>query len=1216
MSKKHSLQTVDSSHHNSGNDESRSFEEKQKKKNKTKNKKKEKEKSPSSKHKNKKKKKKGLLNKFKSRRENKKSRKQQLKAKKLEEKQKKKNKKKNSPKKGKENKEKLTKTNKESKKEAPNKDQNENVDSNKEINKPKNTEKHKHKNKRKEKQKQKEKRKENEKEMKKKRKEKKEKESEDQNLEQENNKEKEKNKGKEKEKEKNKEKEKEKEKNKEKEKEKEKNKEKEKEKEKNKEKEKEKDRKKEKGKEKENLKTKQKEEPKKESQKGSEPEDDENWTEITTKPTINPNKYKKNEQDLKKKSTTNNNNNEGDNEKDNDKDNNNKNNNINDNNNKDDHNGGDDDKDEKNDTEPSYKIDTRSRPRTRSRSRSRSRSKSSPRSRPTKSTPKPKSSPNKKPNHKSESDSNASVSDEFDSDEISETIQKKKKIKQKFLKEIEDLNLEEIKLAIKKLKFENNQLENQNMRGNLDLKLSQIQKRNRDKMSENEKMERKLEALKKKEEEWSQIIQEEESKGNKLITDGDLEELDLKIKQLQFEETKIDKENVRGNLQMKIRGANDRLRKKTQEVDKMDHQIIETEKMIKSITLDLQEEEEFDLEKKEKELEDLENELKGYQKKIRVLEFEKKNFQKKLDSLVSYSGKDRLINLKYQLSNKIRENNKLNNEIEDLKMQLKLEKRQQQNESNSNNGNDKSDSNVENDETQGRGKGNSNSKHGKNNNNNNNELFMFSDQKSSDLEDLFINESGTNQKMLKFQSENLMNTFSDVNAFFIDSMEKLSRRSITINNGGRLDSIETLNGLLQIPIGVEYFKEFLSQQLSQESILFWIEVDLFTRSRIEENLIEFSIGIYNKFIKENSLFEIEINHQTLKAIEGDIKNENYSFDMFDDAKEEIYRHLEKNFFPKFLKSDLFLEFQSKYKTDKNFLRIKDLKTGKIVANEKDNSALNIIYSRLSQIKDRNPLIISQKLIKSLIDMLHAHYSVSTEQIDCELVFQSIPFRRFLVATSELQNIDHSDIVNFNHLQKLSFWLNIYNTLILHGAIVNQIPTDKVSLLKFLQENKYKIGKYCFSLYDIKYGILLGNPNKKLKINNKYLLEKEITDSVKLLQKDKRVVFALVSLTSQSPIIKTYYPESINTELEETTKIFLSKNISIDKKNSKILLPLEIYTYSNLFGETIYQILEYVSQFLSKEDQSILLNEYNGYSVKYSRYKYFPVIEFDSNNQIL
>jgi len=51
-----------------------------------------------------------------------------------------------------------------------------------------------------------------------------------------------------------------------------------------------------------------------------------------------------------------------------------------------------------------------------------------------------------------------------------------------------------------------------------------------------------------------------------------------------------------------------------------------------------------------------------------------------------------------------------------------------------------------------------------------------------------------------------------------------------------------------------------------------------------------------------------------------------------------------------------------------------------------------------------------------------------------------------------------------------FWINVYNTLSLHGHIKQKYPL-KTSVLHFQASNKYYIGGYIFSLALIEHGIL-------------------------------------------------------------------------------------------------------------------------------------------------
>lgn len=79
------------------------------------------------------------------------------------------------------------------------------------------------------------------------------------------------------------------------------------------------------------------------------------------------------------------------------------------------------------------------------------------------------------------------------------------------------------------------------------------------------------------------------------------------------------------------------------------------------------------------------------------------------------------------------------------------------------------------------------------------------------------------------------------------------------------------------------------------------------------------------------------------------------------------------------------------------------------------------------------------------------------------IFFLFSFFKFQV---ELQNICYPG--------RLTFWLNIFHTMVLHlHIIMGGAPSNLFLRRAFFSHYKYKIGKYSYSLNDIQHGILRG-----------------------------------------------------------------------------------------------------------------------------------------------
>ena len=85
-------------------------------------------------------------------------------------------------------------------------------------------------------------------------------------------------------------------------------------------------------------------------------------------------------------------------------------------------------------------------------------------------------------------------------------------------------------------------------------------------------------------------------------------------------------------------------------------------------------------------------------------------------------------------------------------------------------------------------------------------------------------------------------------------------------------------------------------------------------------------------------------------------------------------------------------------------------------------------------------------------------------------FQEYKELTYLLADMDLQSLSHDE-------QK-AFWINLYNTLVIHAIIEGMLPIEKststFARLELYATASYKVGHFIFSLNDIENGILRAN----------------------------------------------------------------------------------------------------------------------------------------------
>ncbi|KAJ3444130.1 electron carrier/ protein disulfide oxidoreductase [Anaeramoeba flamelloides] len=397
-------------------------------------------------------------------------------------------------------------------------------------------------------------------------------------------------------------------------------------------------------------------------------------------------------------------------------------------------------------------------------------------------------------------------------------------------------------------------------------------------------------------------------------------------------------------------------------------------------------------------------------------------------------------------------------------------------------------------------------------------------------------------------------------------------------SGIEINSVELL---LKLPIAVEYFRDFLSTNGNLEYLLFFLDIQKFKSSTNQPKTINyFATHLYNKYLDVGAIFKIN-----LPKIQNEIKNKlselKCTIKMFDHIQEIMIIYLEKNSFQLFKESQHYLElkeaFQTRVPIDVNTNKPKKVK---IVRTDRNVDSLNDEFKFIPQA--RLPTIVIEELMEIMISLLNVHFSISSRQILLNDIKQSVPFYRFVAATTELQKINFSLL---STKTSLAFWLNLYNVLLLHSIIVNGLPKRRNELQVFFKETKYIVGGMEFSLYDILHGIL--RCNKDQKNNNPYFEANDPRNKLVLTNFEPKIHFGIISLVSEISIIQVYYQNKISQALEAVTKIQLNK--SIKYKKNKLLLPKVFQEFFQDFGENSQKILEWLEKYLDEKKLRWLKN---------------------------
>ncbi|KAH7425439.1 hypothetical protein KP509_11G054000 [Ceratopteris richardii] len=126
------------------------------------------------------------------------------------------------------------------------------------------------------------------------------------------------------------------------------------------------------------------------------------------------------------------------------------------------------------------------------------------------------------------------------------------------------------------------------------------------------------------------------------------------------------------------------------------------------------------------------------------------------------------------------------------------------------------------------------------------------------------------------------------------------------------------------------------------------------------------------------------------------------------------------------------------------------------------------------INDAKPLLateIEENLRKFTLAIIDSYVSDDGKSVDYRSISMSEEFRRYVKMTESLHRFDLS---TFTREEKLAFFINLYNMMIIHGIIMFGHPNGPLDRRRLFRDFQYLVGGYAYSLSAIQNGVLRSN----------------------------------------------------------------------------------------------------------------------------------------------
>uniref|UniRef100_A0A8C6LJH6 Regulator of G protein signaling 13a n=1 Tax=Nothobranchius furzeri TaxID=105023 RepID=A0A8C6LJH6_NOTFU len=130
---------------------------------------------------------------------------------------------------------------------------------------------------------------------------------------------------------------------------------------------------------------------------------------------------------------------------------------------------------------------------------------------------------------------------------------------------------------------------------------------------------------------------------------------------------------------------------------------------------------------------------------------------------------------------------------------------------------------------------------------------------------------------------------------------------VWLNREGNFKSlVQPAYTSLKLPIhldGIKIFQAFLKSEFSDENLEFWAVCEDYKKIRCSFRMSFKAKKIFKLYIRAEAPREINIDHKTRELIRSNMKVP--SMVCFDDAQKIVYGLMEKDSYPRFLRSDVY-----------------------------------------------------------------------------------------------------------------------------------------------------------------------------------------------------------------------------------------------------------------------------------------------------------------------
>jgi len=188
-------------------------------------------------------------------------------------------------------------------------------------------------------------------------------------------------------------------------------------------------------------------------------------------------------------------------------------------------------------------------------------------------------------------------------------------------------------------------------------------------------------------------------------------------------------------------------------------------------------------------------------------------------------------------------------------------------------------------------------------------------------------------------------------------------------------------------------------------------------------------------------------------------------------------------------------------------------------------------------------------------------------VDYGIIRQSPAYQNFRCSsTPQLGAFNPEQLAS--RTEKLAFWINLYNVLLMDAVITfdieQSVTEERLGLLNFFRRAAYNVGGQRLSAEDIEHGILRGNAGLPYLPGPQFAASDPRALWI-IYPFDPRIHFTLNCASRSCPPIAVYDSNHIEAQLDLAARSFVNADVVVDVESNQVRLSSIFKWYGQDFG---------------------------------------------------